>query len=750
MLESSVLYRSKLHHEREMESKNKTSENGKKKKQKNRNEENKDEAATPAVAGAQDNDNHGRKKVITDARFSSVHFDPRFQKVPKNQAKVSIDSRFNRMFSDKRFTSSSARVDKRGKLKSETSGNPLRHYYRFEEEDKAKREDDEESEESDNGDLQKPSQASSDSESSSDSELSKSSEESESDTSSSTSDTDDRDRILSDDEKELTIQEENIPVIEKETHRLAVLNMDWSQVKAVDLYVVLSSFLPKGGQILSVAVYPSEFGLKRMEEEAVHGPVSLFGNDKEQSDDDDDEIDNEKLRAYEMSRLRYYYAVVECDSSATADYLYKACDGVEFERSSNVLDLRFIPDSVEFKHPPRDIATEAPTNYQGLDFHTRALQQSKVHLSWDEDEPQRLKTLRRKLNDDQLADLELKEYLASDDDETDDDENNESMDGDSKKKLDKRDMYRALVHSGDGSDEDGEEDDKDMEVTFNTGLEDLSKRILEKKDNKSETVWEAYLRKQREKKAARKKNSKYSSGDESSDSDQEVPEQPDDFFVEEPSVHGKKAVRSKNPQKEKQQQETYKEQEVSQAELELLLADDQTTEHNLKGYNLKPKKAKGKKGKKAKDVPMEGKLPSVDYDDPRFSQLFTSPLFALDPTDPQFKRSAAYIRQLAQKNKKGDHEDVADKGPEEKQTQMPSDSMSIEQARSDNVSLKKEKHELSSLVRSVKKKSQQTQMQTKDKKTKKEQKLQSDSMCRKREKPELSELVRSLEKKRRN
>lgn len=54
----------------------------------------------------------------------------------------------------------------------------------------------------------------------------------------------------------------------------------------------------------------------------------------------------------------YYFAVVVCDSVATADYLYKSCDGIEFERSSSKLDLRFIPDSMEFKHPARDVATE--------------------------------------------------------------------------------------------------------------------------------------------------------------------------------------------------------------------------------------------------------------------------------------------------------------------------------------------------------------------------------------------------------
>lgn len=545
------------------------------------------------------------------------------------------------------------------------------------------------------------------------------------------------------------VEVENVPVIEEGTRRLAVVNMDWRHVRAVDLFVVLRSFLPKGGQILSVSVYPSEFGLQRMKEEEVRGPVGLFDDENEKSDEDDDdndEIDYDKLRAYEKSRLRYYYAVVECDSVATADYLYKSCDGVEFERSSNVLDLRFIPDSMDFKHPPRDVATEAPLGYEGLDFHTKALQHSNIPVSWDEDEPQRVKTLKQKFNADQLAELELKEFLASDESETDNDEADNDMEDESDKKHKKRDKYRALIQSGDGSDEDQEEG-QDMEVTFNTGLEDLSKRILEKKDKKSETVWEAYLRKRREKKKARKNHSKYSSEEDSSDTDEEGMEgieQPDDFFIEEPSV---KKVNNKDYQgkknKEKQLQDTDREAEASKAELELLLADDKGGKKGLKGYNLKPKKAKGKKGK---EVPDEDKIPTSNLDDPRFSALFTSPLFALDPTDPQFKRSAVYARQLALKPQKSG-EQLLVEGENEKQAekaQLLSDDPAMDRNEymiSDGLPERKEKHELSTLVRSIKMKSKQVQSSsnTKDKK------LQPKGL-KETEKHELSTLVQSSKK----
>ncbi|KAE9466348.1 hypothetical protein C3L33_01737, partial [Rhododendron williamsianum] len=700
------------------------------------------------------------KKVITDPRFAPVHSDPRFAKLTLHKAKVEIDYRFKRVFTDKSFYSSSAKIDKRGKPKKDTQ-NPLKRYYRLEdeEEDKEKKrieevkgrdiESDEGSEESNSESereekLKKPGKKSSNLELKNKLEEEESEEEEEEEeeeedgdevaeaddnSSTDTTDSEEENEIDSEEEGDL-IPEENVPDIDKETHRLAVVNLDWSHVTAADLFVLLSSFLPKGGQILSVSVYPSEFGLKRMEEEAVRGPVVLFEDDKEQNesdDDDDDEIDVKKLREYELSRLRYYYAVVECDSIATADYLYKSCDGIEFERSSNKLDLRFIPDSMEFKHPPRDVATEAPAKYEGLDFQTRALQQSNIHLTWEEDEPQRAKALKRKFDGDQVGvffvfyTLISGQFLASDESESDEDENDDAMEGRSQKKHKKQDMYRALLQSGEDSGTD-DEDGQDMEVTFNTGLEDISKHALEKKDRKSETVWEAQLRKRREKKMARKNSSKYSTDDESSDSDREPKEDVDDFFVEEPSVKASKEGKGKSDKKGKKNEETVKEAEAaSVAELELLLADGNGADASLKGYNLKHKKVegKGKKGRKEKrkreeEIPDEGKLPIVDHDDPRFSAIFTSPLFALDPTDPQFKRSATYARQLAQKRRKVDQEVLGSKP-----AQLPSDDLKTEKNESvqsdEMASKKKEKYELSSLVRSIKMKSKQVKIPTNSK-----------------------------------
>ncbi|KAL2966330.1 hypothetical protein AAZX31_16G110100 [Glycine max] len=667
--------------------------------------------------------------IISDPRYSKAHTDPRFREAPKRETKVAIDSRFNRMFTHKSFLPSSAPIDKRGKPKNNPTSQlgSLRHYYKVDEKEVEQSSDEEEDNEEElvKANRMKPeSDKGTELEETSESESSAESEE----TSESESDVDtDTDEGADEEvyEEEASDVHEDIATIDKETHRVAVVNMDWRYVKAVDLYVLLSSFVPPNGLIKSVTVYPSEFGLQRMKEEEVHGPIGLFDDEDEKNDEDssNDDIDNEKLRAYEKSRMRYYFAVVECDSSATANYIYKECDGLELKQSSNALDLRFIPDNMEFKHPPRDVATEVPANYECKDFYSRALQHSEVNLTWDDDEPLRAKTLKQKFTDDQvsllcrnllLAQMEVKEFLTSDESESDDSKDNNETDDQPDKRAKKRAKYRALLQAGDDSDGGNEHDNvQNMEVTFNTGLEDLSKHIMEKKDKKSETVWDAHLRKKCEKKKTRKNKRKYSSDDDDSDdTDQEATEEANDFFIEEPAVKKRKKLENKD----EEPKEMNGLDEASKEELELLLADDKGTDTGLKGYNLKFKKGKGKRTENSID---EEKIPSNAYDDPRFSALF-SPDYAIDPTNPQFKRSATYARQLAQKQQKDNADPPVEREPTKvKGMQLSFDDSGVmkkgEEERLDALKSTKDKYELSSLVKSIKMKSKQVQLPSDDK-----------------------------------
>ena len=227
----------------------------------------------------------------------------------------------------------------------------------------------------------------------------------------------------------LTTHSSQIPVCPP-TRRLALVDLDWSQLRAVDILAAMRSFCPSGGRVERVTVYPSDYGLQQMAAERESGPRAVLRasdaldnaeaghkrqrwqrvagkarsgaavddmllaseeeeEEEDEHDDDDDEeegvgesdedvdaqvaaamgglsgsedgMDSEsgsgedeegppviggapgddepdtrtpeekrvaaRIRMYERSKLRWYYAIAECDTKATALRLYEECDG---------------------------------------------------------------------------------------------------------------------------------------------------------------------------------------------------------------------------------------------------------------------------------------------------------------------------------------------------------------------------------------------------------------------------------------
>ena len=301
------------------------------------------------------------KPNLDDPRFASVHSDPRFSLSRRKDAKVQIDKRFKRMLVDEDFFHTT-KVDRYGRRLATDSGKrEIKRYYQL---------GDSEGESLDEEESGKqlgydPARGEGIIDTSGESE------------------TDDGTEVEGEGEEVETGVREVIPTGDV-YRRIAVVNLDWDNVHSVDLLVILSSFKPADGNVLSVRIYPSEFGKSRLKREDMGGPpreIFTAQEGEEESDeevtektliraDDGEEFDSTKLRNYQLERLRYYYAVVECDSENTAKHIYDNCDGTEYEASANFLDLRFIPDNVEFEDSPKDECLRIPDNYKPNEFVT--------------------------------------------------------------------------------------------------------------------------------------------------------------------------------------------------------------------------------------------------------------------------------------------------------------------------------------------------------------------------------------------
>ncbi|KAJ7071084.1 hypothetical protein C8F01DRAFT_1206685 [Mycena amicta] len=566
-----------------------------------------------------------------DARFARLRTDPRFRRPRKEKSKVVVDQRFNAVFEP---NSIKGRVDKYGRPVSATQEHEnLRRFYRLEK--------------ADDNDTAFPDYARGEA-------LLESSDDDESDIGSSDAGSQHADPINLTANAEIDLDESSFADLDAQaaeysnthpdeehaetaqTNRLAAVNLDWDHVRAVHLFKICSSLVSPTaaplslkkktetskdasrvvrGKVLSVRVYPSQFGKERLSREEKEDEI----NEKNIYDTGDgDDYDEDALRKYQLERLRYFYAVITCDSVDAAAHVYSELEGTELERSANIFDLSFVPDGMTFDQDFRDEATEnASTEYRGVNF---ALRHSKVKLTWDDDDPERNRITRRALTRKEIEENDFKNLIASSSEDESDAEPQLS-----------RDKLRSLLLDGAGDDlpegwdrADEERRDVDMEITFTPGLSEL-------KSTGDETTLEKYQRKLKEKRKKKKPEPSVAKEDAQ-----------DEFFDDEPE---------QQPQTGKKPTDKPARTVSTAEELSLLVsADDPTAEHAAKSKR-KRKTAEIETNEMQQDF-------AINVQDSRFARVHEDHAFAIDPSNPHFKKTkgmTALLEERAKRQKQSRH-----------------------------------------------------------------------------------------------
>ncbi|XP_076472911.1 ESF1 homolog [Babylonia areolata] len=484
------------------------------------------------------------EEIENDPRFAHTAKDPRFKPNFK-QKKVKIDSRFKSMLQDKEFNVKF--LDKRGRPINSSTKEDLRRLYQYESEEEKDSGGEEKSEDEEgNNELSSGEEEEDDGEEKGELEGEEEEEEDpeikgkegnqehvetekpdeDSDESESSADSNDDfpdlttedgpdyargvgilessdDEQANEEEEEEEEEEKGIldhhwnepdhdaPEAEEVTSRLALCNMDWDRIKAKDLYVLFNSFVPQGGAVQSVTIYPSELGKEKMAEEEKLGPRefregkdSSYGKRGKKDDGRMRKLDRAKLRQYQLNRLAYYYAVIVCDSKDTANKIYEECDSMEYEKSACRIDLRFIPEGMTFEETPKDSCTGVSelSTFQPSTFTTTAFCQAKVQVTWDETNIERLnRTMQKKFSEEDLESNKFDEYIASSASEGSSDEEVEDTTKKTKK-IKKKEVknYRKLLglegkksketKKGDSSASGGESDEEEEEMGLSASV----------------------------------------------------------------------------------------------------------------------------------------------------------------------------------------------------------------------------------------------------------------------------------------
>lgn len=687
---------------------------------------------------------------VSESRFSNFTTDPRFRLPSKKHTRTTVDKRFSRMLKDEDFANT-AKVDRYGrKLSSEGKKKALERLYVP---DESEGEDEVEIEEDDVVEKELRT-ADAGYDAARGGGFSSSSEDEDDD----------------DEDGGVEIEEATFPDMQGEqaavemgevSERIAVVNLDWDNIRSADLMAVFSSFVKPGGRIHKISIYPSEFGKERMEREELEGPPKeiftrkteevdseseLDSDDSEedekikkdlQKEDDGKDFDDGALRQYQLERLRYFYAVIICSDASTAQNIYEATDGTEYLSSANFFDLRFIPDGTTFDDKPRDECSSVPEGYRPTEFVTDALQHSKVKLTWDmaPEEASRKDAINRAFSGSraEIGENDLRAYLGSDS-ESEAEAEEPEPDHEAEPKLSKKEQQRQKMRAALGlADEPAPSSKKskagpvgDMEITFTAGLSASKDTtgVFSNDPITTETTAEAYVRKEKERKARRKEKAKAKREGRDPDASP-PPAEPEDETAEnehlgfdDPFFNTEEVTKASASKPHRKADRLAKRAAKAaaatasaseKAKLELLMQDASTdAPTNLDHFDIneiaraEKKKAKKQKRKgEGEGVSKRGGLQSgfeMDVGDERFAgRLFGNHEFAIDPSNPKFKGTQGMKALLEEGRKK------RDRGEGQGEEVVVSERKEKEKKRKGG-EREEQKEGLSSLVESVKKK----------------------------------------------
>lgn len=543
-----------------------------------------------------------RPDTEVEARFARVKYDPIFQKMDQKEKKVKIDARFKEaLTNNKKFsTAPSTKIDKYGRKvqRSKIDKETKELFYDPTSTLEEGKKDDEplpfhwsaesSSEEEFEGDLHE---------------------------------------LLGEQVEEydfLGEEEKNVEMKSISTKRLAMMNYDWGNITSGDIFITMSSFVPAGGEVVSVKKYLSQFGEEMLKKEIEEGPLAAWkGSEREKVGNEDVDELNQKLndksvRYYELNKLKYYYSVIEFDSEKTADFAYNNVNNLEIMNTGVSVDLRAIPEELVIPTAPVETITEKPFKASAFNFFVKARQHTNVEITWEKPETGNKMAHLFEVDDDVLDNrIDFTEIINSDDLATESEgEENEKDIEDIRKRL-LGGNHKAVYADFDKSNR----NKQDIDVKFLAAFED-EESSSEDENDKNKIVFSRNFKK-----------------DERGSEEKDVGEvQKDDFFdgqKEEEQQVGVEQQKSKKMTKKDMFKKRLKEKRKLKVEKE------KKRRQEIKNRRMKSNSRADLELLTKRDSSYKEDF-NPDFDS-RFDRLWKDRNMNVDPTDPNYDETKAQV-----------------------------------------------------------------------------------------------------------